>query len=251
MSDQPQPTAALIIIGNEVLSGRTRDKNLAYLAAALNDLGIRLREARVVGDVEEEIVRAVNDCRRAYTYVFTTGGIGPTHDDITARSVAKALGLALERNAEAFARLEAHYGPRDLNEARLKMAEMPVGASLIHNPVSGAPGFEIGNVFVLAGIPAVMQAMFDDVKERLKGGPAVLSRTVSCFLREGQLAQGLGKLQADFPEVEIGSYPSFEQGRFGVSVVLRGRDEGPLARAADAVRALVRELGAEPVEAGG
>ncbi len=249
MQDKPQPTAALVIIGNEILSGRTKDKNLPFLAAALDDLGIRLKEARVVADVEEQIVRAVNECRKAHTYVFTTGGIGPTHDDITARSVAKAFGLALERNAEAVARLEEHYGPEDLNEARLKMAEMPVGATLIDNPVSRAPGFEIGNVFVMAGIPAVMQAMFDDVKGRLVGGQAMLSRTLSCFLREGTLAQGLGKLQADFPDLEIGSYPFFERGRFGVSVVLRGREEGPLGRAVDAVRALIRELGAEPVEA--
>ena len=247
MPEKPPPTAALVIIGNEILSGRTKDRNLPFLAVSLNDLGVRLAEARVVADVDDAIVDAVNACRAAHTYVFTTGGLGPTHDDITARALAKAFGLPLERNAEALARLEAHYGAANLNAARLSMADMPAGAALIDNPVSTAPGFRIENVFALAGVPAIMQAMFDSVKDRLAGGPRMLSRTLSCFLGEGVLAEGLGEVQRRHPGVEIGSYPFFRAARFGVSVVLRGPDEKPLAAAADEVRALIARLGGEPV----
>ncbi len=250
MPETPQPTAAVVIIGNEILSGRTADMNLSYLAGVLGEIGVRLVEARVVGDVEAQIVRAVNECRAAYTYVFTTGGIGPTHDDITARAIATAFGLALERNAGAVARLRERYESQDLNEARLRMADMPVDATLIDNPVSQAPGFQIENVFVMAGVPAIMQAMFDGIKGRLVGGAPLVSRTLSCFLPEGALASGLADVQARWPGVEIGSYPFFQQGRLGVSVVLRGTDEGPLDEAAEAVRALIRELGEEPVEPG-
>jgi molybdenum cofactor synthesis domain-containing protein len=248
MSQEPPPTAALVIIGNEILSGRTTDRNLGVLAVGLAELGIRLAEARIVPDVEDRIVRALDDCRAAYTYVFTTGGIGPTHDDITAQAVARAFGVPLEQNAGALARLTARYRPEDLNEARLKMADMPAGAALIDNPVSGAPGFQIGNVFVMAGVPAIMQAMFDGLKGRLEGGPEMLSRTVSCFLREGVVASGLAGVQARRAGIEIGSYPFFEGGRFGVSVVLRGTEAGPLEGAADEVRALIRGLGGEPVD---
>ena len=245
----PNPvTAALVIIGNEILSGRTTEANLPYIASKLNQIGIRLMEVRVVADREDDIVAAVNACRNACTYVFTTGGIGPTHDDITAQAIAKAFGLPLERNAEALARLTRQYAPGDVNNARLAMADMPHGAILIDNPVSGAPGFQIGNVFVLAGVPSIMQAMFDGLIGRLKGGLPVLSRTVSCYLAEGAIAEGLAALQRRFPGVEIGSYPFFRARRFGTSLVLRAEDGALLARAVEQLRALVTELGGEPIE---
>ncbi|MBX6321948.1 MAG: competence/damage-inducible protein A [Rhodospirillaceae bacterium] len=248
MSDARVYTAAVLIIGNEILSGRTQDVNLAFLGSQLNALGIRLREARVVADDEDEIVRAVNECRARYDYVFTTGGIGPTHDDITAACVAKAFGLPLVRNPEAVAILEQHYAPGQLNEARLRMANTPLGAALIANPVSAAPGFQIGNVFVMAGVPSIMRAMFDGLKHRLAGGAPMLSATVVTDLGEGVIAKDLGALQERYADVEIGSYPWFRAGRFGTSLVLRGTDPARLAAAAEEVRALIRALGGDPMD---
>jgi molybdenum cofactor synthesis domain-containing protein len=241
-------TAAVLIIGNEILSGRTKDANLGYIAEELSRLGIRLREARVIADIEEEIVAAVNELRRRYDYVFTTGGIGPTHDDITAASVAKAFGLRLILDPRARAMLERNYPPGGLNEARLRMAHVPEGAELIENPVSAAPGFRIGNVFVMAGVPSIMRAMFDGLKHRLIGGKPVLSRTVSAFLGEGIIAAGLGSLQQRYPELEIGSYPFFRQGRYGASFVLRGTERALIDAAAGELGKLIHELGAEPIE---
>ncbi len=243
-------TAAVLIIGNEILSGRTKDANLPYLGERLGELGIRLAEARVVADQKDEIVAAVNALRQRYTYVFTTGGIGPTHDDITAECVAAAFGRPLIRNPEALALLQAHYAPGDLNEARLRMANTPEGATLIENPISHAPGFRIENVHVMAGVPAVMRAMFDSLAPGLTGGPPLRSRTLVSDLPEGALAAGLGALQERYPEVDIGSYPSFRDGRPSVAVVLRAIDEPRLAAAAEEVGTLIRELGAEPREAG-
>lgn len=236
-------TAAVIIIGSEILSGRTADANLSYLGRRLAGLGINLREARIVADSEEGIVAAVNACRAVYHYVFTTGGIGPTHDDITTRSIAKALGVPIERSPEAVAKLTAYYTTSALNEARLKMAEVPVGAVLIDNPISSAPGFQIGNVFVLPGVPAIMQVMFEGIHHRLTGGPPILSRTVSTVLTEGILAAGLEGIQKRYPELVIGSYPFVRQGRLGVSLVVRGTEVEALDRAAEQIRALVRSLG--------
>ncbi len=249
MTDGPV-TAAVLIIGNEILSGRTKDANLPYLGERLSELGIRLAEARVVADLKDEIVAAVNALRQRYTYVFTTGGIGPTHDDITAECVAAAFGRPLIRNPEALALLQAHYAPGDLNEARLRMANTPEGATLIENPISHAPGFRMENVHVLAGVPAIMRAMFDSLAPGLTGGPPLRSRTVTSKLPEGALAAGLGALQVRYPEVDIGSYPSFRDGRPSVAVVLRATDEPRLAAAAEEVGALIRGLGAEPREAG-
>lgn len=242
-------TAAVVVIGNEILSGRTKDANLPYLAEGLNAVGVRLREARVVPDLEEEIVRAVNECRARYDYVFTTGGIGPTHDDITAAAVAKAFGLPLVLNPEAEAVLLRHYGRENLNAARLRMAHAPQGASPIENPVSAAPGFRIGNVFVLAGVPAIMRAMFDGVKHGLAGGAPMLSRPVSAFIGEGVIAPELGALQARYPALEIGSYPFFRGGRFGATFVLRGTDPSVIEAAARELAGIIRGLGAEPLEA--
>ncbi len=241
-------TAAVVIIGNEILSGRTQDVNLAFLGKSLGEIGIRLREARVIADVESDIVAAVNELRARCDYVFTTGGIGPTHDDITAECIAKAFDVPLIRHPEAEARLRAHYDPDKINEARLRMANTPDGATLIGNPVSIAPGFRIGNVFVMAGVPAIMRAMFDGIKAGLVGGAPVQAVTVPAFLAEGAIAKDLGALQARFPELDIGSYPFFRGGKFGTSLVLRGTDAEMLARAAVELRTLIRELGAEPLD---
>jgi molybdenum cofactor synthesis domain-containing protein len=246
----PKPrtvTACVIIIGNEILSGRTRDANLSYLGKAMNAVGIRIMEARVVRDEEGAIVDAVNACRAAYDYVFTTGGIGPTHDDITAASIAKAVGVSLVRDARAVDLLTRHYAAADLNEARLKMAEVPEGAVLIENPVSSAPGFQTDNVFVLPGVPRILQAMVDGLAARLRGGDPVLSRTISAFTTESAIAEPLSAMQDRFPEVEIGSYPFVRSGRFGVSLVLRSTDSTTLGAAVAAVAAMLRALGIEPI----
>ena len=243
-------TAALVIIGNEILSGRTRDANLPFLAGRLNDLGVRLAEVRVVTDDEGAIGEAVNALRAAHDYVFTTGGIGPTHDDITAASVAAAFGLPLVRNAEAVARMESFYAGSglELNEARLRMANTPEGATLIENPVSGAPGFQIGNVYVMAGVPSIMQGMLDGLRHRLVGGKPMLSLTVRAYLPEGELAGGLGEIQGRFPDLDIGSYPFYVKGKYGASLVMRGVDRARLELAAEELRAFIRGKGAEPVE---
>lgn len=240
-------TACLLIIGNEILSGRTTDANLPYLAKRLNELGIRLKEVRVVSDSEPAIVKAVNETRAEYDYIFTTGGIGPTHDDITSGCVAKAFGVALERHPEAVARLERHYPPGGLNEARLRMAEIPRGATLIDNPVSTAPGFRIGNVHVMAGVPRIMQAMFEGIAHTLVGGKPALSRSVSCTLGEGILAKGLGEIQNRHPDFDIGSYPYYRIGGFGVSLVARGTDAAELDAIAEEIAQMIRSLGGTPV----
>ena len=245
-------TAAVIIIGNEVLSGRTKDANLAHLGEQLNAHGIRLAEARVVRDDEAAIVEAVNTLRARCDYVFTTGGIGPTHDDITAQCVSAALGRALVRNPAAVARLEDHYrgGDIELTEARLRMANTPAGddVELLDNPVSGAPGWRCENVFVLPGVPRIMQAIVAILLPKLAGGAVVESRTIAAYVPEGDLADPLAQVQADHPAVEIGSYPYFRAGRFGASLVMRSADVNALEACADAVRAMVRSLGAEPIE---
>ena len=242
-------TASVLVIGNEVLSGRTRDDNLQYLGAGLGALGIRLVEARVIADDEDTIARNVNECRSLYDYVFTTGGIGPTHDDVTSAAVARAFGVALVRNPQAVALLEDHYAPQKVNEARLKMAETPDGARLVDNPVSHAPGFQMENVFVLAGVPSIMRAMFDGLKHRLDGGPPMLSRTLVARLPEGIMADGLAAAQARHPDVEIGSYPFFREGKMGVSLVVRSPDGAAIAAAIADVGAEIRRLlGAEPID---
>lgn len=248
MSANQPVTACVIIIGNEVLSGRTTDANLAYLGKGLNDLGIRLMEARIVRDDEDAIVDAVDACRGAFDYVFTTGGIGPTHDDITAACIAKAFGVRLERNAEAMALLARQYTPEEFNEARRKMADIPEGATLLDNPVSKAPGFRIGNVFVLPGVPIIMRAMFEGFRHRLVGGEPWLSRSVVAFTTEGSVASGLAAVQEKHPRVEIGSYPFLRSGRLGVNLVLRAPDRAALDAATDAVKALVTDMGVEAIE---
>ncbi|CAK0772279.1 Molybdenum cofactor biosynthesis protein [uncultured Gammaproteobacteria bacterium] len=242
----PTVTACVIVIGNEILSGRIQDTNLYFLAGWLNRHGIRLREVRVVADDQGEIVAAVNACRSRYDYVLTTGGIGPTHDDITTAAIAVAFGVAVVRDPEAMRRLESHYGQSNLNDARVRMADIPAGATLIDNPVSMAPGFQIGNVFVLAGVPMVMQAMAEGLGDRLTGGEPMLSRTVSCELAEGVLSAGLEAVQRRWPDLEIGSYPYFRNGFFGVSLVLRGTNPERLDAGTAETAEMVRALGGVP-----
>lgn len=247
MSTPDTPSAAILIIGNEILSGRTRDANLSAIALWLADLGVDVAEARTVPDVEDEIVAALNALRGRYTYVFTTGGIGPTHDDITADCVAKAFGVGIDYHPEAMAILEAHYEDQDFTEARKRMARIPFGASLIENPVSKAPGFRLENVFVMAGVPVIVQAMLRSIKHEIAGGPPMRNITVSAHLAEGDLGGGLADIAGRFPGVDIGCYPYYGGGVYGASIVLRSR-EGALEEAAEAVRALIRTLGAEPLD---
>jgi len=242
-------TAAVVLIGNEILSGRTQDANLGYIAARLNEAGVRVMEARVVADLEADIVAAVNACRARHAYVFTTGGIGPTHDDITSAAVAKAFDVELTLHPEAIARLERHYPAGKLNDARRRMAMTPAGASLIDNPISAAPGFRMENVFVLAGVPLIMRAMLDSVIHTLSGGAPMRSRTFRTNLPEGALAADLEALQKAYDDIEIGSYPSFGRpGEQGVRIVLRGIDTARLAAASAGFVALAQKLGGEVAE---
>lgn len=237
-------TAAMLVIGDEILSGRTKDKNIGFVAEYLTNLGIDLREVRVVADVEAEIVAALNALRARYTYVFTSGGIGPTHDDITADAVAAAFGVGIDHDPRAVEILMRHFAERgvEANAARMRMARIPFGADLIENRVSRAPGFRIGNVHVMAGVPSVLQAMMDAVAPTLKGGRKVLSETIDTRVGEGTIAAGLGAIQAAHPDVMIGSYPYFDGARHATNVVVRSRDPERLAAAAEAVRALVASL---------
>ncbi len=246
----PTVTAALLVIGNEVLSGRTRDANVQAFATVLGARGVRLREVRMVADDPDAIIAAVTALRGAYTYVFTTGGIGPTHDDITTDCIAAAFGLAVEVNPEAERRLRDHYGPEGLNAARLRMARIPVGAALIDNPVSHAPGFRVENVFVMAGVPRIASAMLDSVKHQLAGGAPVHSRAVTAYIREGDVAEGLGGIQDAFPTVEIGSYPFVRGSRIGTSIVARSTDAAAAEAAVAQVAALMAVLGCPPEQDG-
>ena len=241
-------TAAVLVIGDEILSGRTKDKNIGYIADHCTQIGIQLREVRIVADDEADIVAAVNALRSRYDYVFTTGGIGPTHDDITADCIAKAFGVGIDVDPRALALLKPYYEKRgvELTEGRLRMARIPDGADLIENSVSVAPGFMTGNVITLAGVPNIMQAMLDGILPQLEGGPELHARTVACALAEGQIAADLGALQDRYPDLEIGSYPYFRNGFFGVSLVLRGTDEARVAAATEELAGIVLRLGGTP-----
>ncbi|WP_135465650.1 competence/damage-inducible protein A [Crenalkalicoccus roseus] len=247
------PTACLLIIGNEILSGRTQDANLAYLARRLGEIGIPLREARVIPDVREVIVATLNEVRARYDHVFTTGGIGPTHDDITSECVAEAFGVPWEPHPEAWERLQRHYAsmtpPGDFNAARQRMATMPRGARLIANVISIAPGFTIGNVHVLAGVPRICQAMFEALAPELKGGAPVHARSVHAHgLAEGRIAEGLAHIQARYPQTEIGSYPFYRAQGNGVVLVAKGTDAAAVEEAARDIAIFIRACGHMPVE---
>ena len=245
---QPSPTACLLVIGNEVLSGRTQDANIRHLAVRLGEIGIPLREVRVIPDVPDTIIGAVNECRARFDHVFTTGGIGPTHDDITSECVAAAFGVPWEPHPEAWARLERHLGAERFNAARQRMATVPRGATLIDNPVSVAPGFTIGNVHVMAGVPRIMQAMFETLAPRLQGGAPVASRAVHAIgLLEGDLAEGLQAIQGRYPALDLGSYPFYRATGGGVALVAKGTDAAALDACVAEVTALVAALGKEPV----
>lgn len=246
MDSEKTVTACVLIIGNEILSGRIRDANLAYLATGLNGVGVQLREARVIPDLPEAIVETVNEVRARYDYVFTTGGIGPTHDDITAECVARAFGVPVVIHPASRRLLESHYKPGELNEARLRMAQVPEGAVLLENPISQAPGFRIGNVHVLPGVPLIMRAIFDALKHGLKGGEPVLSRTVSCSLSEGTIAEKLTRLQERYGDIDIGSYPYFRRGNSGTSLVLRGTRAERIAAAIGELEDIIRGFGGVP-----
>src|SRR6201996_1191129 len=245
-------TAAVLVIGDEILSGRTKDKNIGYIAEYLTNIGIDLKEVRVVPDEEAEIVAALNALRHRYTYVFTTGGIGPTHDDITADCVAKAFGVALEYHPRAVEIMQARAAAigGTMNEARMRMTRVPAGGELVLNKVSGAPGFRLGNVIVMAGIPSVMQAMLDDVAPSLRTGARMLSETVRADCREGDIGTELGLIAKANPDVVIGSYPfQNENGTPNTNVVVRSRDAQKLAAAKAAVEAMVVHVKAELAKA--
>jgi molybdenum cofactor synthesis domain-containing protein len=243
------PTACLLIIGNEVLSGRTQDANLQFLARRLGQIGIPLAEARVIPDIRATIVATLNEVRAKFAHVFTTGGIGPTHDDITSECVAEAFGLPWEPHPEAWARMERQYKPGEFNAARQRMATMPRGAALIDNPISVAPGFTVGNVHVLAGVPRIMQAMFESLAPSLEGGPPVVSRTVHATgLMEGRIAEGLRVIQDRYPSLDLGSYPYYRPGGGGVALVAKGTDAEAVAEAAQDVIRFIRAVGFQPIE---
>lgn len=227
------PTAAILVIGDEILSGRTRDSNLHFLAGELTRIGISLREARIVADIHPEIVAALRVLSATYSHVFTSGGIGPTHDDITADAVAEAMGAKIGHRADAMALLQAHYDRSGLpfNEARQRMARIPDGASLIDNPVSTAPGFTLGNVHVMAGVPKIFEAMVASVLPKLTGGPPLLSQTLRVDRGEGEIAGPFGTLALEFPDLSMGSYPFIQNGAHGTNLVIRGTDPGRLDQA--------------------
>jgi molybdenum cofactor synthesis domain-containing protein len=238
-------TAAILVIGDEILSGRTKDKNIGYIAEYLTNIGIDLKEVRVVSDDEKEIVDALNALRNRYTYVFTTGGIGPTHDDITADSVAKAFGVSIDVDPRARKLMEERFAARgvEMNEARLRMARIPAGAELVENKQSGAPGFWIGNVIVMAGVPSIMQAMLDAAAPKLQTGIRMLSETIKGDVREGDIGTELGEIAKLHPNVSIGSYPFFDE-KTGpnTNLVIRSRDAAHLAAAKADVEAMLKRV---------
>jgi len=217
--------AAIIIIGNEILSGRTQDVNVVHLSKWLNELGVKVEEVRVIPDIENSIVNTVNELRKKFKYVFTTGGIGPTHDDITSRSIAKAFNVSYGYNKDAYETLEKYYKPGEFNDGRKKMAKMPDKASLIYNPSSGAPGFVVENVYCLPGVPSILKSMVDGLKNKISGGKKILSKTISVITVESEIAKPLEDVQNKFKNIEIGSYPFFRKGKIGVSIVMRSTEK--------------------------
>ena len=221
-------TSAIIIIGNEILSGRTQEVNLSYLSIWLNKLGVRVEEVRIISDIENKIINCVNELRRKFNYVFTTGGIGPTHDDITAKSISKAFNLNYEIHKEAFNILKNYYKPGEFNEGRQKMAMMPSKANLIYNPTSGAPGFFVENVFCLPGVPSILQSMLPGINDKIIGGRKLLTKTINLRTVESEIAKSLKEVQENNEEVEIGSYPFFKAGKVGVAIVIRSEEESKI-----------------------
>jgi len=228
MSKNMQVNAAIIIIGNEILSGRTQDTNTSTLALWLNSLGVKIQEVRVIPDIEDVIVTTINKVRTKNNYVFTTGGIGPTHDDITAKSISKAFNVKYEIHQEAFKILENYYKQGEFNEGRQKMSWMPSNAKLILNPTSGAPGFFVKNVFCLPGVPSILKSMIGGLKNEISGGKSIISHTINLRTVESEIAKSLTSVQDNNKDVEIGSYPFFQAGKLGVSIVIRSEDQSKI-----------------------
>ena len=246
---QKTVTGCMIIIGNEILSGRTQDTNLAHLAGVLNELGVRMAEARVIPDIEAVIVATLNECRVKFDYVFTTGGIGPTHDDITAACIARAFNVELIYHPDIVEVIKRRQAPPDVMDSRLLMARVPEGATLIDNPTGGPQGFQIGNVFVMAGVPAVMQAMASTLDQvRIQGGLPVRSRTIGAFLGESTVAAALSAIQDQHPDVDVGSYPFYRADGYGTNLVVRGTDELELEAIKEKLRLMIVSFGAEAFE---
>jgi molybdenum cofactor synthesis domain-containing protein len=248
MNKNTKVNAAILIIGNEILSGRTQDTNTSTLATWLNSIGVKVGEVRVIPDIEKTIIDTVNLLRNNYDYVFTTGGIGPTHDDITAESISKAFGLKYEIHQEAFKILEAYYKKGEFNEGRQKMVWMPQNANLILNPTSGAPGFNIENVFCLPGVPSILKSMLGGLKNRIVGGEPILSKTISLRTVESEIAKSLTEVQVNNQDVEIGSYPFFQAGKLGVSIVIRSEDQSKIDSCNSQILKFVNEKNIEIVD---
>ena len=248
MSKNIKVNAAILIIGNEILSGRTQDTNTGTLANWLNSLGVKVGEVRVVPDEEKIIIDTLNLLRKTYNYVFTTGGIGPTHDDITAQSVAKAFNKKYEIHKQAFKILESYYKPDEFNEGRQKMVWMPEDAELILNPTSGAPGFSIDNVFCLPGVPSILKSMLGGLKNKIVGGEPILSQTISLKTVESEIANSLTKVQEQNKDVEIGSYPFFHAGKLGVSIVIRSENQSKIDECNSQILKFVSEKKIEVVD---
>jgi molybdenum cofactor synthesis domain-containing protein len=248
MNKNTKVNAAILIIGNEILSGRTQDTNTSTLATWLNSIGVTVGEVRVIPDIEKTIIDTVNLLRNNYDYVFTTGGIGPTHDDITAESISKAFGLKYEIHQEAFKILEAYYKKGEFNEGRQKMVWMPQNANLILNPTSGAPGFNVENVFCLPGVPSILKSMLGGLKNRIVGGEPILSKTISLRTVESEIAKSLTKVQENNQDVEIGSYPFFQAGKLGVSIVIRSEDQSKIDSCNSQILKFVNEKNIEIVD---
>jgi molybdenum cofactor synthesis domain-containing protein len=243
------PTACLLVIGNEVLSGRTQDANIRFLATRLGEIGIPLREVRVIPDVAATIIGTVNEVRARFDHVFTTGGIGPTHDDITSECIAAAFGVPWEPHPDAWRRMEASYRPGEFNAARQRMGTMPRGATLIDNPISVAPGFSMGNVHVMAGVPRIMRAMFEALAPHLKGGRPIISRAVHALaLAEGLIAEGLTQVQNRYPDIDLGSYPYYRPTGNGVAIVAKGTEPADAEAAIAEVTRLIADLGKAPIQ---
>tara|TARA_Y100001936_G_scaffold52950_1_gene51483 strand:- start:197 stop:949 length:753 start_codon:yes stop_codon:yes gene_type:complete len=248
MTNRKEITAGIIIIGNEVLSGRTKDINTSTLAKWLNSLGIQVKEVRVIPDIETSIIETVNNLKKKFNYIFTTGGIGPTHDDITAESISKAFNLEYGFHKQAYSILEKYYKPGEFNDGRQKMAKMPTTANLILNPTSGAPGFYVENVFCLPGVPSILQSMIGGLNNKLIGGDPILSSTISLRTVESEIAKSITEIQNKYNDVEIGSYPFFKGGKLGVSIVTRSADKKKLDECYKEIIDLVKSKNIEIVE---
>ena len=248
MNKKTQFNAAILIIGNEILSGRTKDTNTSTLAIWLNSLGVKVEEVRVIPDIEATIVNTLNILKKKYNYVFTTGGIGPTHDDITAQSISKAFGLKYEINKEAYKILEHYYKPGEFNAGRQKMCWMPANAKLILNPTSGAPGFIVENVFTLPGVPSILQSMLGSLKNQIVGGEPIISKTINLKTVESEIAKSLELVQNNNNDVEIGSYPFFRAGKLGVAIVLRSENQSKIDNCNLQIMKFVKEKNIEIVK---